>query len=62
MIKTLDYDCIQFNVITVEADGGNPEKDAAVVAFLVEKGYEHHGRKGQNDWFVRKGFVPSRQP
>jgi hypothetical protein len=59
-LQSLDFSCIRFNVLTVEADGGNPEKDAAVIKLLEENGYDYHGHVVTNDWFVRQGWVPSK--
>lgn len=63
VLRGFDFDRVTVDVIAVEADGGNPEKDAAVVAYLRERGYErqrpacpdeHPLFNPHNDWFVRK--------
>lgn len=38
LLQALDFDCVTFNVIVVEADGSNPEKDSAVRNLLKRKG------------------------
>jgi hypothetical protein len=59
VLQALDFNCVTFNVIVVEADGSNPEKDSAVRKLLKAKGYKFHSRTGDdaewkvgNDWWV----------
>jgi hypothetical protein len=47
---------VSFDVIAIEADGTNVEKDRAVIMLLGGKGYEYAGHVVRNDWFVRRGF------
>jgi hypothetical protein len=60
VLQGVDWDAVTFDVITVEADGSDKEKDAAVVTLLAQAGYAHLGQTTRNAWFVREGFVPSR--
>jgi hypothetical protein len=57
VLQALDFDCVTFNVIVVEADGSNPQKDSGVRELLASKGYKFHSRTGDdaswkvgNDW------------
>lgn len=50
VLQALDFNCVTFNVIVVEADGTNPEKDSAVRELLKSKGYNFHSRAVHNDW------------
>lgn len=62
VLEAIDFTAVSFDVIFVEADGGNPEKDAGVIALLKRQGFVHHGNLLRSDWFVRKGFTPSKKP
>ena len=63
VLQSVDFSQLSFDVIAVEADGSNPEKDRAVIDLLVSKGYTHdNGTTRRNDWFSRKGFQPSQKP
>jgi len=61
-LKTFDFIAVTVDVIVVELDGGDEQKDEAVREFLLSTGFDlffkHHVR---NDWFVRKGFVPVKE-
>ncbi len=59
MLEAIDFANVTFDVIVVEADGGNPEKDQAVRDFLVKQGFRNDGHVLRNDWFVRGDFIPS---
>jgi FkbM family methyltransferase len=60
VLQALDFNCVQFNVLVVEADGSNGTKDSMVRELLKSKGYELHSHtgsdvntgKGGNDWWV----------
>ena len=43
VLEALNLKTVTFNVITVEADGTNPGKDAAVVSLLQDAGYVFDG-------------------
>ena len=45
---------IEFGVILVEADGGNPRKEQAVRSFLEDKGYLFDGKHSNSQCFVNK--------
>lgn len=59
-LKTFDFAAVSVDVIVVELDGGDEPKDNAVRQHLLASGFVlqqmHHVR---NDWFTRKGFVPT---
>lgn len=70
VLKTLDLSAVHINVIVVEQDGTNSEKDEGVRKLLlannfdidrdISTGSEHmHSR---NDWFVNKDFEPFEAP
>ena len=62
VLQSVDFSVLSFDVLSIEADGGNPEKDQGVIDLLASKGYKLHGHVQSNDWFVREGFVPSAAP
>ena len=62
VLKAVDFSAVVIDVIFVEADGGNPEKDAGVVSLLKSNGFIHEGNFLRSDWFVRSGFVKSSKP
>jgi len=62
VLQSVDFSALSFDVIAIEADGGNPGKDQGVIDLLVSKGYVHYGHKDRSDWFVREGFQPSAAP
>ena len=43
MLEAIDLRKITFNVVTVEADGTDPEKDKAVISLLQDAGYVFDG-------------------
>ncbi len=67
VLEAVDFSQLSFDVLVVEADGSNPQKDQAVIDLLAANGYVHDDHLGpdngaRNDWFSRKGFVASRKP
>ena len=62
VLEAMDFAAVSFDVVLVEADGGNPVKDAGVIALMKHRGFEHRGNVMHSDWFVRAGFVPIRKP
>lgn len=59
VLRSIDWDFTKFNVVAVEADGGNKEKDSAVQDLMVLKGFCYHGRFHRSVWFVAQDFVGS---
>jgi hypothetical protein len=59
VLQAIDFTSITIDVIVVEADGTNPEKDSSVIAMLQKQGFRYDGHDRTNDWFVRDGFIPS---
>jgi hypothetical protein len=59
VLEAVDFTQLSFDVIVIEADGGNPAKDKGVIDLLASKGYAYHGHVVRNDWFVRQGFHAS---
>lgn len=64
ILRAIDFSLVSFDVLVIEADGLNKEKDKAVIDLLGTKGYKYHGHvtNTRNDWFVREGFNASRAP
>ena len=68
VLKTLDFSRVHINVIAIEADGRNSQKDEAVRKLVLAHGFEldrsfsaqEAGKR--NDWFVNKRFRPSMAP
>ena len=61
-MQTVDLQRVTFDVVAVEADGGDPAKDQAVVELFSSNGYLYAGFLSRNSWFVREGFVPTQAP
>ena len=68
VLKTLDFSKVHINVIAIEADGRNSQKDEDVRKLVLAHGFElDHSFSNQeagkrNDWFVHKRFRPSVAP
>jgi hypothetical protein len=68
VLQTLDFSAVHINVIVVEQDGHNPEKDEAVRALLLANNFELDERirgiraAGRNEWFVNRHFKPFAKP
>jgi FkbM family methyltransferase len=62
VLQSVDFTRLTIDVITVESDGLNPEKDQQVRELLQAEGYEYQGNERRSDWFVRKQFQPSAKP
>lgn len=56
VLRTINFDLLHVSVLSVEADGRNPAKDAAVIELLTNSGFTHVGKIHRNDWFVNKVF------
>ena len=61
-VQTVDFGRVQFDVIVVEADRTDPVKEQQIVDLLADKGYTFRGYRQRNNWFMRKGFMPSQRP
>lgn len=68
VLKTLDFSKVHINVIAIEADGRNSEKDEAVRKLVLAHGFEldrsfsKQEAGVRNSWFVNKRFRPSVAP
>eukprot|EP00282_Hemiselmis_andersenii_P045308 CAMPEP_0172050480 /NCGR_PEP_ID=MMETSP1043-20130122/2630_1 /TAXON_ID=464988 /ORGANISM="Hemiselmis andersenii, Strain CCMP441" /LENGTH=372 /DNA_ID=CAMNT_0012709535 /DNA_START=207 /DNA_END=1325 /DNA_ORIENTATION=+ len=64
VLQSIDFSKVSFDVVNIEADGKNRQKDEDVRKLMESKGFRlyKHERSGNNDWFVRKGFRPSANP
>ena len=66
--KTIDFSKVHINVIAIEADGRNSQKDEAVRKVVLAHGFEldrsfsEQDAGKRNDWFVHKRFRPSVAP
>eukprot|EP00955_Chlamydomonas_euryale_P109934 365968-Chlamydomonas_euryale.AAC.8 len=56
VVKSVDFDRFTFDVIAVEADQHNPEKNQAVRELLGKHGYEYVKFALRSDWFQRRGW------
>jgi len=61
VLQTVDWAAVEIDVIALELDGADLEKDAAVWDLLGAKGYDVHsttkggsGQREDNTWFVRR--------
>ena len=61
-LRSVQWDKVSFDVIAVEADGTNPQKDDAVQKLLISHGYQFHSSALRSFWFVRNGFAASARP
>jgi FkbM family methyltransferase len=62
VIKTIDFNSVNIQVLTIELDGTNPSKDKEVKDILLANGYrllEAPAFQLTNSWFVHKSFVAS---
>ena len=62
VLQAVDFSSVTFDVIVIEADGSNSTKDAGVIAFLTQRGFDHDGNVLRSDWFRRRGFEPRAKP
>ena len=60
-MQTIDFRRVRFDVVVVEADGTNPEKDQQIVDIFHANGYASRGFLNRSNWFMREGFVPLQQ-
>lgn len=59
ILQSVDFGKLSFDVICVENDGRNVDKDRGVVELLAAHGYDKVDHIVRDDWFVRKGFNAS---
>jgi hypothetical protein len=59
VLQAIDFSKVTMDVIVIEADGGDPAKEAAIKALLSQHGYTYDGHVVRNDWFSRTSFEKS---
>ena len=59
VLRGVDWSRHSFDVVVVEADGSDHDKDVAVARLMKQAGYRYRGHVRRNDWFMRGGFVPA---
>eukprot|EP00047_Mylnosiga_fluctuans_P013198 m.30036 g.30036 ORF g.30036 m.30036 type:complete len:264 (+) comp4736_c0_seq1:1365-2156(+) len=58
VLHTIDLAKVRIDVLGIELDGSNKEKDDGVVEHLLANGYKVHSKfPPQNTWFVRDDFL-----
>ena len=68
VLKTVDFSAVRINVIVVEQDGGNPEKEEAVRQLLlandfqVDSSLDNITAGRRNGWYVHRQFQPFKAP
>jgi hypothetical protein len=65
VLKSINWDKVQFDVLCVETEPSNrpPGYAASVTEFLAVRGYTNATQQqGRNIWYVHKGFEPSVRP
>mmetsp|Transcript_47612 Transcript_47612/g.119035 ORF Transcript_47612/g.119035 Transcript_47612/m.119035 type:complete len:171 (+) Transcript_47612:3-515(+) len=64
VVRSVNFSRVEFDVVSIEADGTNPKKDEAVKEVMLANGFRLHAHttRGNNDWYVREGFKPSANP
>ena len=60
MLKTIDFEAVTVDVVCIEQDETNRVKDDAVRQYMLQAGYTLFTHNVRNDWFFRKGFVPTK--
>eukprot|EP00282_Hemiselmis_andersenii_P000804 CAMPEP_0114131756 /NCGR_PEP_ID=MMETSP0043_2-20121206/12725_1 /TAXON_ID=464988 /ORGANISM="Hemiselmis andersenii, Strain CCMP644" /LENGTH=312 /DNA_ID=CAMNT_0001225213 /DNA_START=316 /DNA_END=1254 /DNA_ORIENTATION=+ len=61
VLRSINFSSVLFDVVSIEMDGSNKEKDEEVNMFMFKHGFKLH-TTGFNSWFVREGFRPSSNP
>ena len=59
VLESTDFAAITIDVIMVELDGGNKDKDNRVRELLTTRGYVRHSVIVINEYFVHRTFKPS---
>ena len=59
VLQSVDLNKVTFDVVIVEADNNNLDKNQGVRDVLAAHGYTFVGHNGLNDWFKRNDFVAS---
>lgn len=54
VLRSVDFDAVQFGVVAVEADEHNREKNEAVRELMRRSGYGMRGHHARSDWYVRE--------
>ncbi len=62
VLQTFDFDAVRINVVCIEADGHDSERDAEVIALMQSKGYIYQESLLRNAWFTHHTFTPMRAP
>ena len=57
VLRTFDFHSVHVNVLVVEADGVNEEKDYAVRELMLSNNFLYHGHVVRNDWFVHNSYL-----
>jgi FkbM family methyltransferase len=52
VLKTIDFENVEFGLIFYEADGHNPLRDQAIITFLEERGYRFREHKLRSNFHV----------
>lgn len=60
VLESIDFNCVTFDVITIEDLGGDEEKVGKIKVLLESKGYIFHAKVERNNWFVRNGSRASK--
>ena len=59
VLKSINFEVVTFDLIIVEADRSNVEKDTNVRNLLEKNGYSFVNNEGRSDWFKRAGWTPT---
>ena len=62
VLRAIDFSSYSFDVIVVEADGHDVQREQEVIQLLQSKGYRFLAHVRRNDWFLHASFVPTRNP
>lgn len=58
-LRTIDFDKMGFDIIVIEFDGTDVEKEADITALLASVGYHAIHQRGIDMWYARELFTPS---
>lgn len=59
VLHTIDFDRMSFDIIVIESDGADPEREASITVLLSSVGYHALHQRGIDMWYAREMFTPS---
>ena len=62
VLRTLDFSKVHIDVLCIELDDTNPEKNASIREMLAGLGYSEVGKETNSYFFTHTSFSPSAKP